>query len=87
MLDELCAPVMEMLAMRFAARVIDYYMGNYELEEGEIVDFELTQGELRGLAERIILSDNSSNESQVVESNLNQCTYYDCDEESEVGFG
>jgi hypothetical protein len=84
MLDELCAPVMEMLAMRFAARVIDYYMGNYELEEGEIVDCELTQDELRGLAERIILSDNSSNELPVVDS---MQTYYDCDEESEVGFG
>lgn len=84
MLDEMCAPVMEMLAMRFAARVIDYYMGNYDLEEGEVIDHVWTQDDLRHLAESIVLSDKSSNELHVVDS---MQTYYDCDSESEVGFG
>ena len=87
MLDEMCAPVMEMLAMRFAARVIDYHMDNYELEEGEVIDHEWTQDELRGVAESIVLSDESSIELHVVDSPLNMHTYYDCDSESEVGFG
>ena len=84
MLDEMCTPVMEMLTLRFAARVIDYYMDNYELEEGEVIDHEWTQDELRHLAESIVLSDESSIELQVVDS---MQTYYDCDSESEVGFG
>jgi hypothetical protein len=84
MLDEMCAPVMEMLAMRFAARVIDYHMDNYELEEGEIIDHEWTQDDLRRLAESIVLSYKSSIEFHVVDS---MQTYYDCDSESEVGFG
>ena len=84
MLDEMCAHVMEMLAMRFAARVIDYHMDNYELEEGEIIDHEWTQDDLRRLAESIVLSYKSSIETHVVDSIH---TYYDCDSESEVGFG
>ena len=36
MLDELCAPVIQVLAMQYATRILDYHLGNYELEEGEL---------------------------------------------------
>lgn len=74
MLDEMCAPVMEMLAMRFAARVIDYYMGNYDLEEGEVIDHVWTQDELRHLAESIVLSDELEPWSDV--ETETECEYY-----------
>ena len=79
MLDEMCAPVMEMLAMRFAARVIDYYMDNYELEEGEIIDHVWTQNEIRCLAESIVLSDNLETEIETEP----ECEYYYYESESE----
>lgn len=81
MLDEMCAPVMEMLAMRFAARVIDYYMGNYELEEGEVIDHVWTQDELRHLAESIVLSDELKPWSDV--ETETECEYYYYESESE----
>ena len=55
MLDELCAPVIQVLAMQYATRILDYHLGNYELEEGEIIDYEVTLDELRAIAERIVL--------------------------------
>ena len=56
MLDELCAPVIQVLAMQYATRILDYHLGNYELEEGEIIDYEVTLDEFRAIAERIVLS-------------------------------
>ena len=79
MLDEMCAPVIEMLAMRFTARIIDYYMGNYELEEGEIIDHVWTQNEMRHLAESIVLSDNLETEIETEP----ECEYYYYESESE----
>ena len=78
MIDEMCAPVMEMLAMRFAARVIDYYMGNYELEEGEVIDHVWTQDDLRHLAESIVMTPDE------VETNAEtECEYYYYESESD----
>jgi hypothetical protein len=77
MLDEMCAPVMEMLAMRFAARVIDYYMGNYELEEGEVIDHVWTQDELRHLAESIVMTPDEEVETDT------ECEYYYYESDSE----
>ena len=55
MLDELCAPVIQVLAMQYATRILDYHLGNYELEEGEIIDYDITLDDLRMIAERIVL--------------------------------
>jgi hypothetical protein len=55
MLAELCVPVIELLRQQHVGRILDYHMGIYELEEGEIIDYEVTLDDLRMIAERIVL--------------------------------
>ena len=55
MLAELCVPVIELLRQQHVGRILDYHMGIYELEEGEIIDYDITLDDLRMIAERIVL--------------------------------
>ena len=55
MLAELCVPVIELLRQQYVGRILDYHMGIYELEEGEIIDYDITLDDLRMIAERIVL--------------------------------
>ena len=55
MLAELCVPVIELLRQQHVGRILDYHMGIYELEEGEIIDYDVTLDDLRMIAERIVL--------------------------------
>ena len=56
MLAELCVPVIELLRQQHVGRILDYHMGIYELEEGEIIDYDVTLDDLRMIAERIVLA-------------------------------
>ena len=58
------APVIEMLAQQYVGRILDYHLGNYELEEGEIIDYEVTLDELRAIAERILLREEDEEEEE-----------------------
>lgn len=58
MLDELCAPVIEMLMFHYIGRILDFHMGIYELEEGEIIDYDVTMNDFRTIAECIVISMN-----------------------------
>jgi hypothetical protein len=55
MLDELCAPVIQVLAMQYATRILDCHLGNYELEEGEIIGEEEGVGEGEGEGEEQVV--------------------------------
>jgi len=55
MIEELCAPVIQELASQYAKRIIDYHLGKYVLEEGEIIDEEWSLEEMQLIAKRIVM--------------------------------
>ena len=64
MLAELCVPVIELLRQQHVGRILDYHMGIYELEEGEIIDYDITLDDLRMIAERIVLGNKVCEEEE-----------------------
>ena len=85
MLTELCAPVIEILTQQYVGRMLDYHMGIYELEEGEIIDYTVTLDDLRMIAERIVLGNDfhKAKEEEEVFYEDNFTDYEDEDEEDE----
>ena len=85
MLAELCAPVIEILTQQYVGRMLDYHMGIYELEEGEIIDYTVTLDDLRMIAERIVLGEDfhKAEEEEEVFYEDNFTDYEDEDEEDE----
>jgi hypothetical protein len=87
MLTELCAPVIEILTQQYVGRMLDYHMGIYELEEGEIIDYTVTLDDLRMIAERIVLgndfhkAEEEEDEEDVFEE---EDLFTDYEEENEV---
>ena len=86
MLAELCVPVIELLRQQHVGRILDYHMGIYELEEGEIIDYDITLDDLRMIAERIVLGEDfhkAKEEEEEVFYEDNFTDYEDEDEDEE----
>lgn len=66
MLTELTTPVIQDLAIQHAKKLLDYHLGKYELEEGEIVNEDFDLEIMRKIAIRIIMYDNSTIKPPVV---------------------
>ena len=55
MIEELCGPVIQELASQYAKRIIDHHLGEYGLEEGEVIDEEWSLEDMRLIAKRIVM--------------------------------
>jgi oligoribonuclease NrnB/cAMP/cGMP phosphodiesterase (DHH superfamily) len=47
--------VIQELASQYAKRIIDHHLGEYDLEEGEIIDEEWSLEDMRAIAKRIVM--------------------------------
>lgn len=81
MLAELCVPVIELLRQQHVGRILDYHMGIYELEEGEIINYDITLDDLRMIAERIVLG---ADFHKVEEEEDDEFSDYEDEDEDEV---
>jgi hypothetical protein len=61
-IEELSAPVIQMLAEQHARKILDYHLGKYELEEGETVDAEWSLEDMQLVAKRIVIGGNATQE-------------------------
>jgi len=52
---ELSAPIIQDLATQHTKKMLDCYLGKYDLEEGETVDEDFSLEEMSNIAKRIIL--------------------------------
>jgi hypothetical protein len=84
MLTELCAPVIEILTQQYVGRMLDYHMGIYELEEGEIIDYTVTLDDLRMIAERIVLGNDFHKAKEEEEDVFYEDNFTDYEEDDEV---
>ena len=66
MLAELSAPVIQVLANQHAQKLLDYHLGNYILEEGEVIEEEFDLTAMQSIATRIVLCDNTQKQPIVV---------------------
>lgn len=65
-MEELCAPVIQELASQYAKKIIDHHLGEYDLEEGEIIDEEWSLEEMRLIAKRIVMGGNANAKEPIV---------------------
>ena len=47
--------VIQELASQYAKRIIDHHLGEYDLEEGEIINVEWSLEDMRAIAKRIVM--------------------------------
>jgi hypothetical protein len=66
MIEELCASVIQELASQYAKRIIDHHLGEYVLEEGEIIDDEWSLEEMQLIAKRIVMGGNARTKEPIV---------------------
>ncbi len=66
MIEELCGPVIQELASQYAKRIIDHHLGEYVLEEGEIIDDEWSLEEMQLIAKRIVMGGNARTKEPIV---------------------
>ena len=65
-IEELCAPVIQELASQYAKKIIDHHLGEYDLEEGEIIEEEWSLEEMQAIAKRIVMNSNIANAKEPI---------------------
>ena len=65
-MEELCAPVIQELASQYAKKIIDHHLGEYDFEEGEIIDEEWSLEEMQAIAKRIVMNSNIANAKEPI---------------------
>jgi hypothetical protein len=65
-IEELCAPVIQELANQYANRIIDHHLGEYVLEEGEIIDEEWSLEDMQLVAKRIVMGGIANTKEPIV---------------------
>ena len=53
--------VIQELASQYAKRIIDHHLGEYGLEEGEVIDDEWSLEDMRAIAKRIVMNRSNAN--------------------------
>ena len=65
-MEELCAPVIQELASQYAKKIIDHHLGEYVLEEGEIIDEEWSLEEMQAIAKMIVMRGSANAKEPIV---------------------
>ena len=58
--------VIQELASQYAKRIIDHHLGEYDLEEGEIINVEWSLEDMRAIAKRIVMRGNIANTKEPI---------------------